>query len=93
MATVNISVGTTWTLVVPTAATWFIASSDSPSIVEYASGANDSTAPAVAIGRRLNSGEGMTRSLLQEGPLYARVASQNSSLKAVIVVDADVVPS
>lgn len=91
--TTNITVGTSWTLVVPAAATWFIVSSDSPTIVEYASGADDSTAPTAAIGRRLNRNEGMTRALLESGPLYARVAAQASAKSAVVVVDADVLPS
>jgi hypothetical protein len=93
MPTINTPVTGTWTLIVPSAATWFIASSDSPTIVEYASGANDSTAPTAAIGHRLRSGEGLTRALLPEGPLFARVAAKGSNKSAVVVVDADVVPT
>ena len=89
MATANITVDTDWTLIVPSAATQFTASSDSPTIVEYATGANDSTAPTAAIGHRLRSGDGLTRALLV-GSVYARVAAQNANKSVVVVVDADV---
>ena len=93
MATINISVDADWTLIVPTAATWCLVSSDSPSIVEYATGANDSTAPTATIGWRLKQNEGFTRAVIQEGSIYARVANQASSKTAVVVVDADSLPS
>lgn len=93
MPTANIPVDTNWTPIVPSAATWCTVSSDSPTIVEYATGADDSTDPTATIGHRLRSSEGLTRSLLPEGTIYARVAAQNSNKSVTVVVDADVLPS
>lgn len=93
MATINITVDTDWTLIVPSAATWCLVSSDSPSIVEYATGANNSTAPTAEIGWRLKQNEGLTRSVIASGAIYARVANQTSTKNAIVVVDADSLPS
>lgn len=97
MALANITVGSTWELIIPSAATWFLATTDSPTIVEWGTGADDSTLPTATIGWRLRATDGtlqgLTRALVVEGPLYARVASQSSSKTAVIAFDADVHPS
>lgn len=91
--TINLTVDQAWSLAVPAAASWCLVSSDSPTIVEYAVGADDSTDPTVAIGRRLKENEGLTRAHIPDGAIYARVANQSSTKKAIIVIDADVMPS
>jgi hypothetical protein len=92
MATSNIQVTGAWTLIIPSAATKFLVSCDYHEAVEYATGADDSTDPTVAIGHRLKSGEGLNRALI-DGSLFARAVAKNANKAVILAVDSDALPS
>ena len=93
MATTNMTISAAdgWTLVVPSAATWALVSTLDPNTnVEYATTANDSTDPAVN-GHTLKRDQQISRLLLQEGSIYARVPANEryGSAAVTLVIDHD----
>lgn len=93
MATTNLTLSAAdgWTLVVPAAATWALVSTLDPNTnVEYATTAADGTEPTV-LGHTLKRGEQISRSVLPEGSVFARVpaAERYGSASVVVVIDHD----
>jgi len=89
VATTNVTVSATWTLVAGTAASDVLISVASGGPVEVASTADASTAPTVS-GHHLVFGAGLTRDLIGAGAIWARAIPPlvGATASAIIAVNA-----
>jgi hypothetical protein len=86
MATTNAALTRTWSLAVASAVTRVLISlAPSGALVEIAVTGADGTAPTVS-GHLLDVEKGVTRDLLGDGAIWARVAPMSSLATAVLVV-------